>query len=1491
LETRELLSVSPGDYAVVRESYQALDLPETAEEINIVELDVRDFTGESLQEAVERAGKTPENDLIILKADSENNVFNLGEKTLNVDVDSDVFGSISLVSYGGSGVSSLVSSSSCGAFNVVQGDFQLGGLIVVELGSDEFASPSVGLQTDQVAFAGRTFDSSSKESTWSVDYAIEGTERVFLTGLDEAQALSLVSSSTEKIFTTDVYYDADKTRATDSDENICWAASASNILWYTGWGQTGAFDDEQELFENVFVNNFSDKAGSSYYASKWFVGGEYPTNLDDSWSKPVGGGGYYQQAFKQYGDSVDKYVSYSNFLTSPGKTGELANKLQSGYGISASVEWYNKTTGDVENAHAVTVWGYAYDSALDPGDYGYYTGLYFTDSDDYQSEERQMRNMSLTWRSSCNIGGKYQGAYVIEGYVYNNDYGSNRIAALVGATFLAQRPTKYVSSTENKPNLYPSVVADGVSLLLTTTSTSTTDSDTFLAGSTIYTNFAFKSTKDVDKTVKCQLWLDGVLYKTTSYDSLQANQSYGPGSSNISLARSGVGSHTLRLVVDSDSAVDEYNENDNYFQRTFYILESDAIFVTTANDVVDADDGLTSLREAISLAGTSGYGSTVVFDSSLKGQTITLSSSLSYLYVQRAITIDASSIWDDETNSPGVTIDAQDNSNAFCLTGGTDANAVKLVGLAIINGSGLITSNDGVAYGGGVYAVNQAELIDCAFRSNKASIGGAVYCYQGSLTLRNCVFDKNSAESSNTQGGLGGAVYLYKGALNVSGSRFVETSSVSSGAIFAYESATVVSDSSFVENAATQYAGACYFSYGSVEITDSFFNGNSASSYAGALEFYATEASVSQCVFARSTSVYGGAVYAYDGSTTFTNSEFRDNTAEKYGGAIFLHGHNQHDFSNCALVDNRSSAGIGETLFVQHADSETSRSLLVTMRNCTVAGKSRNAIYIDGAQAGLKLYNSIVAGATYDVYANKSTTMEGYNVLSSFESWTRSSQTISYDSSKPLFTDANSGDYSLAFQSQALDVGLDQYALDANGNLLEYDILGEQRVICGTVDLGAYERALESTPETPTNLTFSAYDATNKTFSITWDDNSNVEYYYLVETSTDGKEWKTLKQTEADATSATLSGVQPGATYYARVSAANRAGSSLCDFAGRYVPYVPTAPDNAQVLKIESPEKTTYTILWDDKSTNESYFAIQISTDGKTWKDYAQTSSNVKSFESTEPLQYVRVAAGNGSGLSAYTAGSIVEADSTLKGTIGSGLCLKLDGVDVQTILWDFGTDVTMQLENGATIDPGQFGLTPGVSIITAQYADEGGAMRKSIVEVQISEVSPSLVVETTPSVNLNAAIFHIDANFAGRVVDRNWRVDWGDGTSTFYYSTHNFFISKYYDASNDDTDYEITLTLSDDSGSDVETFTLGSFVPSDQTGIDSTTMRTTGNDSIFEQSFEEVDKLEEALEEAINVVANSKTFVYGPLFANDVFNDRVVNDSSNNELRKKRRR
>ena len=164
-----------------------------------------------------------------------------------------------------------------------------------------------------------------------------------------------------------------------------------------------------------------------------------------------------------------------------------------------------------------------------------------------------------------------------------------------------------------------------------------------------------------------------------------------------------------------------------------------SIIVTTLNDVVDANDGVVSLREAIDQVETGG---TITFASSLAGGTITLGGA--QLEIAKSLTIDAAALWNSTENAPGITINANKASRVFYITGGSDESPVSLIGLTITGGK---TSYNG----GGIDNNGTSTLTNCIISDNSAFGGGGIYNYYGNLTLTNCT---NSGNSASEGGGI-----------------------------------------------------------------------------------------------------------------------------------------------------------------------------------------------------------------------------------------------------------------------------------------------------------------------------------------------------------------------------------------------------------------------------------------------------------------------------------------------------------------------------------------------------------------------------------------------------------------------------------------------------------------------------------------------------------------------------------------------------------------
>lgn len=170
-----------------------------------------------------------------------------------------------------------------------------------------------------------------------------------------------------------------------------------------------------------------------------------------------------------------------------------------------------------------------------------------------------------------------------------------------------------------------------------------------------------------------------------------------------------------------------------------------AVEANLPGDVVilnSTDSGAGSLRYA--LAHTT-PGSSITFDATLSGQTVTLTSG--ELLLTQNVTIDASTL------SHGLTISGNNSSRVFNSSGGTTCT---LTALTIVNGTNSTTG--GGVLNAGTLTLNQCTLSNNSVTGPAASYGGAVYNNTGgTLTLNQCTLSSNSAIGN--VGSSGGALY------------------------------------------------------------------------------------------------------------------------------------------------------------------------------------------------------------------------------------------------------------------------------------------------------------------------------------------------------------------------------------------------------------------------------------------------------------------------------------------------------------------------------------------------------------------------------------------------------------------------------------------------------------------------------------------------------------------------------------------------------------
>lgn len=216
------------------------------------------------------------------------------------------------------------------------------------------------------------------------EFSISDTEYAFVVGISGLSWDDFSNTNSKYAgyyYQDDALIDAEKSFRVSTDNMMCWAGAAANLLYYTGWADGFGFTDESDVFD-FFIDNFylgDLYGGHAYYATEWFFTGAYEPAGTASYDQVLaGGGGYYSSEITA--NNIDEYMSYENEITVSVLTNAM-EKLGAGYGVEISFSYYdsnNSRTG----GHATTLWGFTYDTSLEVTDPNYYTGIIITDSDD-----------------------------------------------------------------------------------------------------------------------------------------------------------------------------------------------------------------------------------------------------------------------------------------------------------------------------------------------------------------------------------------------------------------------------------------------------------------------------------------------------------------------------------------------------------------------------------------------------------------------------------------------------------------------------------------------------------------------------------------------------------------------------------------------------------------------------------------------------------------------------------------------------------------------------------------------------------------------------------------------------------------------------------------------------------------------------------------------------------------------------------------------------
>ncbi len=357
---------------------------------------------------------------------------------------------------------------------------------------------------------------------------------------------------------------------------------------------------------------------------------------------------------------------------------------------------------------------------------------------------------------------------------------------------------------------------------------------------------------------------------------------------------------------------------------------------------------------------------------------------------------------------------------------------------------------DNVNFGGAIFAENAQLYVynsmfigNSVFRSmsTNAPKGGAIYLWQGGLTMDSCQFIGNTANSTN---GKGGAIFTEQGTLTISASSFIiNTADRSGGAICLQTATATLYDSlcSFVQNMSHRLGGAVYMENGAMINVASTFEDNSneltnPNAAGGAINHNNGLSITRGCTFRGNQSVTGGAFFQKFGTATIVNSLFHSNAATTYAGAIGIYDATAVlGIVNCTIADNRAGSGGGGIGNNASAGISISNSIL-WHNNGEGLG---NAIANQNPTVPIPVTMSCLSSGPGDVLGGV--------------------VPVQCTSTNPSFVDEGLEDYRLYSSSVCIDAGDDgacSEAFDIRGTGFPRKLDGTTGGV-GRIDMGAFE--------------------------------------------------------------------------------------------------------------------------------------------------------------------------------------------------------------------------------------------------------------------------------------------------------------------------------------------------------------------------------------------------------------------------------------------------
>jgi CSLREA domain-containing protein len=339
------------------------------------------------------------------------------------------------------------------------------------------------------------------------------------------------------------------------------------------------------------------------------------------------------------------------------------------------------------------------------------------------------------------------------------------------------------------------------------------------------------------------------------------------------------------------------------------------IVVNTAGDTVNANDGLCSLREAITAANTNtasgpaagecaaGSGADTI--SFAGNYTITLAPALGQLpNVTSPITINGNGAANTVIRAHASPNTATTRVFRVDSAGNLTLNALT-VRNGRCNGSCAVVTESG----GGIFNLGTLKVTNSSISGNSASgLAGGIYNFGGTLTVTNSIISGNSAN-------VGGSGISSTGTTTVTNSTFSGNTTPGGGSGISNSGTLNVTKSTFSGNSAS-VGGSGISNSGTLTVTQSTFSGNTTPGGGAGVSNSGT-LNITNSTYSGNSAQFGGGIYQVGASATanVTNSTFSSNSAGSSGGGIFKDpGAGAITLKNTIVADSTAGGNCGGTI-------------------------------------------------------------------------------------------------------------------------------------------------------------------------------------------------------------------------------------------------------------------------------------------------------------------------------------------------------------------------------------------------------------------------------------------------------------------------------------------------------------------------------------------------------------------------------------------------